>query len=56
MFLAVNRSACFAVSDQPTISELLESAVEALKGTVEVQVPISYHMGVRLQLRFGAPV
>ena len=56
LFLAVNRSACFAVSDEPTISEILASAVGALEGTIEVQVPIAYHMGVRLRLRFGVLV
>jgi len=46
LFLAVNRSACIAVSDQPTIGEVLASAVEALDGTVKVQVHILYHMGL----------
>jgi hypothetical protein len=50
LFLIVNRSGCFAVSDQPTISELLDSAIDTLDGTIKVQVPISYHVGVRLQL------
>lgn len=44
LFIVVDRSGRFAVSDQPTISEVLASAAE---GNISVQVPVSYHMGVR---------
>jgi hypothetical protein len=50
LFIVVDRSGCFAVSDQPTISEILASATEAIQDVNKFQVPVSYHMGVRLRL------
>ena len=48
LFVLVNPSGCFAVSDPPSPSELLAAAASALDGVDAIRVPIGYHMGVRL--------
>ena len=54
LFLTTNRSGCYAISDQPTIGEVLASATEGLEDVFQVQVPIFYHMGVRLWISLAS--
>jgi len=46
LFILVNPSGCFAVSDPPSPSELLATGVSIIDGDGAIQVPIGYHMGM----------
>ena len=52
LFMLVNRSGCFSVSDIPSGVALLKSVVG--EGFGGVRVPINYHLGVRIRLCFDA--
>jgi hypothetical protein len=41
LFVLVDRTACFAHSDQPTVSAT---------GSISARAPLGYHLGVRLRL------
>ena len=50
IFLVANRSACFAVSDQPV--SIISPTLSTTHGVSEVKLPLAYfHLGVRLGFR-----
>ena len=46
LFLAVERTGCFAITDQLTVAQ----AASAAQGASTGRVPFAYHLGVRLGL------
>ena len=49
LFISGHRSGCFAVSDQPSLSQLQASLLGG-GGPIKLASPIAYHIGVRLGL------
>lgn len=50
----IERTGCFAISDLPTFD--LAPAVNDGQGVGVVQVPLAYHMGVRIGLWLAYPI
>ena len=54
LLFVIERTGCFAISDMPTF-DIVSSANEA-QGVGAVQVPLAYHLGVRLGLWLAHPI
>jgi hypothetical protein len=53
LLFMIQRTGCFAISDLPTFD--LAAAVKEGQG-IAIQIPLAYHMGVRLGLWFAYPI